>query len=480
MKKNKIKPAAGAKWKLLVSILIPLSVLLMPTSLMPFANITVVEHRMLAILLMAVFFWILEPIPVFATSVMIILAELLLLSNKAPIWVRDTVNMPNLGELITYQSILGVFASPIIMLFLGGFFLAAAATKYRLDINLARILLKPFGDQPRWVMLGVMAITAVFSMFMSNTATTAMMLAILAPVVGLFDRKDPGRIAILLAVPFAANIGGLGTPIGTPPNAIAMKYLEGDMAISFGEWMSFALPLVVVLLFLAWFVLLLFFKPKQLRVKLVINTSFDRSWRAWVVYATFAGTILLWLTGKWHGMSSYVVAVIPVTVFVVTQIMTKQDLQKLSWDVLWLIAGGIALGLGLERTGLSASMLASVPFDAMSPYFIVFIGAMIALTMATLMSNTATANLLFPIMAALGASLSSLDSLGGTQMLLLLVALSCSMGMALPISTPPNALAYAAGGIEQKDMLKAGGLISLIGIVGIFALMAILNVVGYF
>ena len=103
------------------------------------------------------------------------------------------------------------------MLFLGGFFLAAAATKYRLDMNLAKVLLKPFGTNPKFVLLGLMSVTALFSMFMSNTATAAMMLAILTPVLALFTPEDKGRAAFALAIPIAANLGGIGTPIGTPP-----------------------------------------------------------------------------------------------------------------------------------------------------------------------------------------------------------------------------------------------------------------------
>ncbi|MFR2949332.1 MAG: SLC13 family permease, partial [Akkermansia muciniphila] len=136
------------------------------------------------------------------------------------------------------KSTMATFADPIIMLFLGGFFLAAAATKYRLDMNLAKVLLKPFGTNPKFVLLGLMSVTALFSMFMSNTATAAMMLAILTPVLALFTPEDKGRAAFALAIPIAANLGGIGTPIGTPPNAIALKALQGmGLDVSFGKWL---------------------------------------------------------------------------------------------------------------------------------------------------------------------------------------------------------------------------------------------------
>ena len=193
----------------------------MPLSVFGIDGLTLVEQRVMAIFAMATLCWILEQIPIYATCVLIIVLELLCVSTQG-LWFTRTES-PDLGVLIDYKTIMDSFASPIIMLFLGGFFLAMAATKYRLDINLARVLLKPFGRDPKFVMLGLMLITAIFSMFMSNTATTAMMLSILTPVLLLFPEKDLGKIAFLLSVPVAANIGGIATPIGTPPNAVALK-----------------------------------------------------------------------------------------------------------------------------------------------------------------------------------------------------------------------------------------------------------------
>ena len=173
-------------------------------------GLTIYQSRMLGIVLVAVILWVTEPIPVFATGLVIVLLELILLSDKAPVLLK-------IGAApLEYKAVLGNFASPIIVLFLGGFALAAAANKYKIDRAMARTLLGPFGTRPSMIMLGIMGITAVFSMFMSNTATTAMMLAILAPVVAGMPAGDPGRKGLLLAVPLAANVGGMGTPIGTP------------------------------------------------------------------------------------------------------------------------------------------------------------------------------------------------------------------------------------------------------------------------
>lgn len=454
---------------------LPLLVWLLPLSAFPFEGMTVLQHRVIVIFLFAALSWIFEPIPIFATSVVIIVLELLLLSDQGILWLRQDAGSPYFGELLSASSLMATFASPIIMLFLGGFFLALAATKYRLDVNLARVLLSPFGKDPKFVLLGLMMITAVFSMFMSNTATTAMMLSILAPVIVLFKPQDPARIAFALSIPIAANIGGIGTPIGTPPNAIALKYLVGENSISFGQWMGFGVPFVAILLLVAWGVIRYFYPAEEKTIELNISGRFLQTPKAWVVYITFGLTILLWLMGKQHGMNAYTVALIPVAVFLVTGIITKDDLKKLSWEVLWLVSGGIALGLALDKTGLAALVVQSVPFDDFSPYVVLGGAALLCLLMANFMSHTATANLLMPIMAALGTSMTSLTPLGGEVTLILVVTFAASLGMSLPISTPPNALAHATGYVESHQMAKVGVILGGLGVLLSFGLVALLQ-----
>ncbi len=465
--------------KYVIPLLIPAIILLMPLSAFPFEGLTVIQQRVIAIFLLAALCWVFEPIPIYATSVVIIVLELLLLSNKGLIWFRSDAGTAGFGELIAYQEIMATFSSPIIMLFLGGFFLAMAATKYRLDVNLARVLLKPFGQDPKYVMLGLMLITGVFSMFMSNTATTAMMLSILTPVIAVFGPKDPGRIAFALSIPVAANIGGIGTPIGTPPNAIALKYLVGDQSISFGEWMAFGVPFVVVMMALAWFLIGALYRAQQPKIELSIKGKFLKTPKAILVYITFGLTILLWLMGSSHGMNAYTVALIPVAVFSLTGIINKEDLKKISWDVLWLVSGGIALGLALDQTGLAKLVVHSIPFDAFSPYVVLVGAAFLCLLMANFMSHTATANLLMPIMAALGTSMVSLAPLGGEVTLILVVTFAASLGMSLPISTPPNALAHATGHVQTQQMARVGIILGIVGVILSFSLVWLLNAVGH-
>ncbi len=465
--------------KIFISLIIPLIILILPGEWLPLKNLSVVEHRMICIFLLAVLLWILEPIPVYSTSVIIILAELVMISNQGFVLFRLASNRANFGELINYKQILGCFASPIIILFLGGFFLAMAASKYQLDVNLAKVMLRPFGKRTTVVLLGLMIITAVFSMFMSNTATTAMMLAILTPILKIFDENDKGKVAFILGITFSANIGGIGTPIGTPPNAIALKYLSGDQAIGFGKWMSFALPYVVIMLLFVWILLLYFYKPDQKKVEINIKGSFSKNWKAVTVYITFILTVLLWLFDFFHGMNSYIVAMIPVTVFTCTTIITKNDLKRLNWDVLWLMAGGIALGLGVEKTGLAKHVIEVLPFDTFSPYFVVIFVSVLTILISNFMSNTATANLFLPLMAALGTTISGLAPIGGSMLLILTVAFAASLAMAMPISTPPNAMAYGTGLIKTKEMIKTGVIIGVIGLIGVYFLMFILNKINY-
>lgn len=387
-------------------------------------------------------------------------------------------------NVMQQKSTMATFADPIIILFLGGFFLAAAATKYRLDVNLAKVLLKPFGTNPKFVLLGLMAVTALFSMFMSNTATAAMMLAILTPVLALFSPSDRGRAAFALAIPIAANVGGIGTPIGTPPNAIALKAMQDmGLSISFGKWMCFGVPFVIVMLLIAWVILLKMFPITQEKLKLEVGGEFLKTPKAIIVYITFVITVALWVLGKdVHGLDSNTIAIIPIAVFSVTQVITKDDLRQMGWDVLWLVAGGFALGLALQDTGLAKDLIDTIPFGTWSASMLMIGAGFICLFMATFMSHTATASLLMPILAAVAGSMMGAGSMDGAGAIGLLcaIAFASSLGMALPISTPPNALAYATGLVESRGMAISGTILCLVGLALSFALMFFLQSIGFF
>ena len=459
----------------------------------PMGILNPLEIRVIGVFVMAALFWILQPFPIWSTSMLVIVLMIITMSDSAlNVFRVDGVTM------ISHKSIMATFANPIIMLFLGGFFLAAAATKYKMDLNLARVLLKPFGKNPKFVLLGLMLITAVFSMFMSNTATAAMMLAILAPVLKLFDEDDRGKAAFALAIPLGANIGGMGTPIGTPPNAIALGALNdaiarGDLVanpVSFGQWMAFGIPYVIVLMVVAWLLLLKIYpiKMKQMVLNIEGAGKFDTSPKAIIVYITFVVCVVLWVISKngigpipGHGINDNAIAMIPMAVFALTGVITKKDLNAMSWDVLWLVAGGFALGVGLNATGLAAHLIKTIPFATWSPLALMIGCGVICLFMANFMSHTSTATLLVPILCAVGiACQDNLVGLGGVTALLVSVAFASSLGMSLPISTPPNALAHATGYTDTNGMAKTGIVMGVFGLALSWLMMILLAKMNFF
>lgn len=470
----------GRGVKLAVAITLSLILWCLPIETFGIEGLTVIEQRLISIFVFATLMWVFEAVPAWTTSVLIVVLLLLTVSDSSLWFFIQGIPAGELGHTVKYKSIMHCFADPIIMLFIGGFILAIAATKSGLDVLLARVMLKPFGTQSRYVLLGFIMVTAVFSMFLSNTATAAMMLTFLTPVLKSLPADGKGKIGLAMSIPVAANIGGMGTPIGTPPNAIALKYLndpEGlDLNIGFGEWMGFMMPYTIVVLFIAWFILLRLFPFKQKTIELQIDGEAKKDWRSILVYVTFAVTVLLWMSDKFTGVNSNVVAMIPVAVFCVTGVITKRDLEEISWSVLWMVAGGFALGVALQETGLAQHMIESIPFNTWPPVLMIVGSGLICYAMANFISHTATAALLVPILAIAGISMrENLSSLGGVETLLIGVAVGSSLAMVLPISTPPNALAHATGMIQQKDMEKVGLIMGAIGLVLGYTMLIILG-----
>lgn len=433
-------------------------------------GLTVIQQRIIAIFVFATLSWITEAVPSWATSLAIITVMCLTVSNNSLAMFKGEENEV-FGTLLISKEIMATFANPVIILFLGGFILAIAATKSGLDVLLARNLIKPFGRKSENVLLGFLLITGVFSMFVSNTATAAMMLTFLTPVFAALPPNGKGRIALTMSIPVAANLGGMATPIGTPPNAIALQALNNpdglNMGISFGSWMMLMFPLVIVLMFISWRIILKFFPFTQKTIELEIKGHIHSGWRMWVVSGTFILTILLWLIpGKITGMDSNTVAMVPMGIFAITGVITGKDLQEINWSVIWMVAGGFALGLGMNGSGLADRAIESIPFKEFSPVIILILSGLICYFLSNFISNTATAALLVPILSVVCAGMGdTLNSIGGTSTILIGIAIAASSAMCLPISTPPNAIAYSTGLVKQNDMLKVGltmGIISMI------------------
>ena len=431
-------------------------------------GLTVVQQRVIAIFVMAVMLWLTEAIPAWATSVVIIFVLLFFVSDSAFAVMQGSEG--EYGKLLDYQGVMACFADPTIILFLGGFVLAIAATKSGLDVLMAKTLIAPFGKRSANSVLGFMLITGIFSMFISNTATAAMMLTFLTPVFKSLPANGKGRVALTMAIPIGANLGGMGTPIGTPPNAFAYKVLNDpaglNLGIGFGEWMAIMAPMVIIMLFCAWFIIRKMFPFSQKTIELKIDGNISHNWRTIVVGATFFLTILLWVCGKQLGVNANTVAMLPIAVFAFTGVVTASDLKDIDWAVIWMVAGGFALGLAMNGTGLAENAVNSIPFAEFNPLVIMVISGLVCFILSNFISNTATAALLIPILTVVCSGMGDkLTSIGGTQTILIGVAVAASCAMSLPISTPPNAIAYSTGLIQQTDMVKAGLTVGVLSMV---------------
>ena len=407
--------------------------------------------------------WITEAIQPFATATMVIVLCIDFLGFPG-----GPLGLEAGGLEHSYRIFLNPIASPVLVLFFGGFILAVAAAKHGFDVRLAKAFLKPFGTRPRMVLLGIIMTTALFSMFMSNTATTAMMVAILAPLFKHFEGRDPFKKALVLAVPFAANIGGMGTIIGTPPNAVAASGLgESGQAVSFFQWMLVAVPVVVVMLFALWFLLIRIFKPREDHFEMLFPENIELTWDLVIVVVTFTVTVGLWLTQPLHGIPSGVVALLPVMVFAVFGIIDRDDLRKIEWHVLILIAGGMTLGVAMKSSGLSDVLIGLITSGGLSPLALLVVMVVFAVLISNFMSNTSAANLMIPLVTSLAVISPRVGAVA--------VAFACSMAMSLPISTPPNAIAFATRAITTREMARYGSIVSAFGLVLILALILIVQ-----
>jgi solute carrier family 13 (sodium-dependent dicarboxylate transporter), member 2/3/5 len=419
-------------------------------------GLAVEGQRMLAIFLLAIVLWIPEAVPLVATAVLVILLQVLLLSDQAVVATGEAA-LPAAAYFAT-------LADPVIVLFLGGFLIAEGAAKFDLDRNLAAVLLRPFAASARMTVLGLMTITALLSMFVSNTATTATMFAVVVPVLAALP-PGTARTGVALSIPVAANIGGIGTPVGSPPNAIALGALSArGEGVSFVGWMALAVPLLVVVLALAWWVLTRRYVPADAELELDLRSGFDTSPAALVFYAVAGGTVLLWLTEPFHGIASTTVGFLPVVALLATQVMKGDDLRAIQWPVLWLVAGGIALGVGIGATGVDAWLLELIAWDVLSTVMLLSLLVVTALAFSTVISSSAAANLLIPLALGIAGGIAIDATLVG-----LVVAIGCSLAMALPISTPPNAIAYATGEVPTSALATTGLVIGAVG-AGLLAL----------
>lgn len=409
----------------------------------------------LGIVLVAATLWVTEAVPLFVTSLLVLALELTWLSRVLP------------AEQRSSAFFLNAFFSDVTLLFLGGFVLSAGLERTGLDRTLARAILRLVGPSPRAVLLGSMLATAVLSMWMSNTAACALMLGLAGTMLARVPQGDGFRKALLIGIAFSANLGGIATPIGSPPNAIALRYLTAaGQAPSFGGWMVLAAPLLVVLLAALLLLLGRRFPSAVTSVELPAEDSPRWGRAQWFVLAVLAATVAGWLGQDLIGLTPGTVALLPVVAFFGTNLLRTPELRALPWDVLMLIGGGLALGAAIEQSGLARCAGAQIPAGALPSLTLLFAVAALAAGLSAVMSNTAAANLLAPMVASLEGV--------PTAPLLVAVALACSLAMPLPVSTPPNAMAFGfgmrpdgRGELAARDMIVPGATMTALGLLAL-------------
>jgi len=411
-------------------------------------------RRCLFILVLAAGLWATEAIPAFAVAFLVIGMSILLLGRPDGVFVGP-------DEPDRWQIFIAPFASPLIWLFLAGFILAEAAARTGLDRTLAGLVFRAAGSRATAVLIAAMGITFVLSMFMSNTATAAMMIAVIAPVLRTLPQGHPFRPALPLGIAVSANLGGMGTLVGTPPNAIAAGFITRAGAdLSFLDWMALGLPPAMLLAGVLGTFLVYRYRAAGLfldrRALVSAQETGPRApvWQRGIVVAVFSVTLLLWMFGP---APAAVVAFVPITVLSITGVIGIAEIRQLRWDVLILMAGGLSLGVAVTETGLATWLVDGLPIGGLGLLGAGLAFALLTAFLSNFMSNTAAANILVPLGAAAAISVG-----GAPGVLPVIIALSASTAMCLPIATPPNAIAYSTGELTARAFLLPGLLLALL------------------
>ena len=405
--------------------------------------------RALFILVLAVLLWVTEVVPAFAVGILVIALNVALLGRPAQ---SDS----------DWEQYVRVLGHPLIWLFFGGFVLAAGMERCGLDRRLALGLLRRAGGRYQTVLLVTMLATFVLSMFMSNTATTAMMLAVLAPVLLQFGTDSNAGKGLPLGIAVAANLGGMGSLIGTPANAIAvaaLAKLDPPQVITFLDWMIVGFPPAMAAMLLIWALLLWMYPERGREIRLsdsprATSSPASPQWQLLVVSGALLATIGLWLTSSWHGIPTAAVSFLPIVLLTSTGVLSAKDIRGLNYDVLFLMAGGLALGNVVTSTGLSDWIVAKLPVEMLGPVGLAFLMAYVTVILSNFMSNTAAANILIPLVVTMAAGFEATVAIA--------VALGASSAMCLPVATPPNAMVFATGRLTTWDLVRVGLVVGLI------------------
>jgi solute carrier family 13 (sodium-dependent dicarboxylate transporter), member 2/3/5 len=408
-------------------------------------------RKTLFILTFAVGLWMSEAIPAFAVSLLIVGFQIFFLGGNG-MMIQDEA-------LIKYTQ---SWSSPVIWLLMGGFCLSLAMSITKIDADIARAAHRYLGQTSRLFLFGIMIATAILSMFISNTASTALFLAILLPTVSDPEQDLGFRRCLLIGVPAAASIGGIGTLIGSTPNAIAHAHLaQLGIPLEFLSWAKFGFPISAILVVTIWAVLIWTFKPATTfnQGSLVVDADYTIDSRLkrqrLIVFVTFMLTLGLWVSAPIHKISVSVISFVPMTILTVGGVIKSADIRRLPWDTLILIMGGMSLGDSVIESGLADFFIAHLPLHYFGLVSMLFIMGYVSVLLSNIMSNTAAAAILIP----LGTKMLPEEPL----LITLTIALSASLATMLPVSTPPNAISYATGLIETRYFIRVGCVLAAVG-----------------
>jgi sodium-dependent dicarboxylate transporter 2/3/5 len=396
---------------------------------------------------MALILWLSEIVPPYVPTLVLVAA--------IPLWLGDVSPAYRLGPVLSWA------ADPVLALFFGGFALGAAASRHGIDAFVTNQALVVSHHHRRRMLALVMVATAVLSMWMSNIAAAAMMLAALRPHLHHSPRTEPFRSALLLGVAMGANLGGIATPIGTGPNGIAIASLESTTRITFLHWMGFAFPLMVAMLVFA-FVLIAWAHGVHGTFQPIAVSRAPLSGRARGLVGVFVVAVIAWLTEPWHGIPAPTVALLIAAALFGGGWLGREDLGRIDWSTLLLIAGGLVLARLAAESGLVEALAGSVNWHSLSLTMRVTGFVVVAAAMGAIVSNTASAALLIPLAIGLGLP----------YPVAILIAIGTAFGVPFAVSSPPNAMAYGEGGLTARDLLRVGLPIMLAGslIVGLTGL----------
>ena len=421
------------------AVIVALVTMAMPLNLEPTAQIV------LAILFFTMIMWFSEVIPLHITALM---AAFLLITFGG----------------FTPKETFAPFFDPVVVLILGGFVLALGMQKHKLDETITYKIVNYVGGNPKKLLFGIMCLSAFMSMWITNTASTAVILPIAVIILAknnLLPLNSSFGKSLVLGVAYAATIGGIGTLIGSTPNLIAAKFLgDAGSTLSFLDWMFYGMPIVVVMVPVAWFVLTRMYKPEVSELKTGFKIP-PVSKEQKMVAAIFVFTIFLWLTSQFTGLGNATVALVPIILLYIFGLLGTADFSKINWSALILFGGGLTLGSAIHSSGLDAHLASFLQYLVVSqPYFLVLLIVIVFAFMLTIVaSNTAAAVVMIPIVIPLGALL-GID----IRILTIAAAIGVSLDFIVPVGTPPNTIAYSSGYIKAKDMALSGAVIAVIGV----------------